>query len=412
MEGGLLEAVRCSDAQEVSRILASGADPNVPDELGETPIFEATAVGHTNIVALLLMSRADPEYRSSQGMVARQMALEHTALLLDLCSGKRIDAAAWEEGMAALSAPLRAPFARQFQGAPTMEEPSQDADPAQPTSNMDAAETEAAKMETGRDKEDETPAAREVEPLVDGTNFPDQRDSEVAEQIDHATQEGNLVSQCDTSEPLDGSNVCKSGSIYDAFKTSDSTAPVEDPPNQADPTMAVCEESEGGIPHIVLHSPVVALRCEPCMRSVVVRHLRPGDRINLGDWDATRQWRKIYGEAAWMPVRHPTLGTLARAEGTREDRVDPSPWQPSDRGSNPGPSLSVQDAWKQLYEGGILTIPPPNGCNESSIAGEALLEAAMGGKPTAQGEKALASLDLNTVEYVMKAALQQLHIQK
>ena len=27
--------------QEVSRILASGADPNVPDELGETPIFEA-----------------------------------------------------------------------------------------------------------------------------------------------------------------------------------------------------------------------------------------------------------------------------------------------------------------------------------------------------------------------------------
>lgn len=37
------------------------------------------------------------------------------------CSGKRIDAAAWEEGMAALSAPLRAPFARQFQGAPTME---------------------------------------------------------------------------------------------------------------------------------------------------------------------------------------------------------------------------------------------------------------------------------------------------
>ena len=27
--------------QEVARILAAGADPNEPDELGETPIFEA-----------------------------------------------------------------------------------------------------------------------------------------------------------------------------------------------------------------------------------------------------------------------------------------------------------------------------------------------------------------------------------
>ena len=48
---------------------------------------EATAVGHANIVALLLMSRADPDYRSPQGMVARQMALEPAALLLDLCLG-------------------------------------------------------------------------------------------------------------------------------------------------------------------------------------------------------------------------------------------------------------------------------------------------------------------------------------
>lgn len=47
-------------------------------------------MGHTNIVALLLMSRADPEYRSSQGMVARQMALEHTALLLDLWLGLKV----------------------------------------------------------------------------------------------------------------------------------------------------------------------------------------------------------------------------------------------------------------------------------------------------------------------------------
>ena len=54
------------------------------------PPDQATAVGHANIVALLLMSRADPEYRSSQGMVARQMALEHTALLLDLWLGSKV----------------------------------------------------------------------------------------------------------------------------------------------------------------------------------------------------------------------------------------------------------------------------------------------------------------------------------
>ena len=34
-----------SGLQDVARILAAGADPNVPDELGETPIFEATANG-------------------------------------------------------------------------------------------------------------------------------------------------------------------------------------------------------------------------------------------------------------------------------------------------------------------------------------------------------------------------------
>lgn len=31
--------------EEVARLLAAGADPNEPDELGETPIFEAQLVG-------------------------------------------------------------------------------------------------------------------------------------------------------------------------------------------------------------------------------------------------------------------------------------------------------------------------------------------------------------------------------
>lgn len=42
---------------------------------------------HVEIVALLLLARADPQHQSLQGMVARQMALEATASLLDLSLG-------------------------------------------------------------------------------------------------------------------------------------------------------------------------------------------------------------------------------------------------------------------------------------------------------------------------------------
>ena len=75
-------------------------------------------------------------------------------------------------------------------------------------------------------------------------------------------------------------------------------------------------------------------------------------------------------------------------------------------------NASVQEVWRQLYEGGILNIPPPNGHNASSVASQALVEAATTGRAqTIQGEKALASLDVATVEYVMTAALQHLQVQ-
>lgn len=409
MEGTLLEAVRCSDAQEVARILAAGADPNEPDELGETPIFEATAVGHANIVALLLMSRADPDYRSPQGMVARQMALEPAALLLDLCSGRRSDAASWDEGLAHLSGPLRAPFARQFQK--TGEEPNadgEDQDPFVQHENLPGSPGSPespgpAVFEDGKQEEvdgssfdpkmedspkSQQPGLEPLEPVNEGATVPAAERDVERQEVDSRQLDNELL-----ESPADPSAAAQK--IQEA---KDEAPEDEFPANGTDVDV--------GTPHVVLHSPMIAVRREPCTRSVVLRYMRPGEKIALAEWDATHQWRRAFGEDAWVPVRHPTLGTLARPEGSGKDQMNGT------HGKGGDMNASVQEVWRQLYEGGILNIPPPNGHNASSVASQALVEAATTGRAqTIQGEKALASLDVATVEYVMTAALQHLQVQ-
>lgn len=98
-----------------------------------TPDHEGTARGvlkrAMSKIKSLHLCRVRGKFPCSPGIDYEQLLLgiplETKGMMLPICSlrcsGKRIDAAAWEEGMAALSAPLRAPFARQFQGAPTME---------------------------------------------------------------------------------------------------------------------------------------------------------------------------------------------------------------------------------------------------------------------------------------------------
>lgn len=348
---GLLEAVRCSDAQEVARILAAGADPNEPDELGETPIFEATAVGHANIVALLLMSRADPDYRSPQGMVARQMALEPAALLLDLCSGRRSDAAAWDEGLAHLSGPLRGPFARQFQKTlKIFEEPNgEDQHPFVQHENLPGSpESPGPVFENGNQGVDGS--------STDATaTVPAERDER--QEVDSRQLDNELL-----ETPADPSEGQQSQQTKDE-------APEEFPAN------GTGTDEDVGTPHVVIHSPMIAVRREPCTRSVVLRYLRPGEKIVLAEWDATHQWRRAFGEDAWVPVRHPTLGTLARPEGAQgKDQMNGIHGQGGDM------NASVQEVWRQLYEGGILNIPPPNGHNASSVASQALVEAATTGR--------------------------------
>ena len=163
---------------------------------------------------------------------------------------------------------------------------------------------------------------------------------------------------------------------------------AEDVPEASEELPAQGEVVEGL--HVVLHSPLVALRREPSLRSPVARYVRCGAQLRLGDCDATQQWRRVQGEEAWMPLRHPTLGPLVKQLGEEE------------------PEMTVQEAWRQLYEAGVLNMPPPEQMNEAMVASKALVQAAQGLPATEEGEKALAQLDVETVRYVMTAALEHL----
>eukprot|EP00438_Fugacium_kawagutii_P024559 Skav223339 [mRNA] locus=scaffold200:265029:269553:+ [translate_table: standard] len=432
MEGTLLDAVRSSDdqerlsraalprgdppsaLQEVARLLAAGADPNEPDELGETPIFEApaTAGGDANIVALLLMSRADPEYRSSQGMVARQMALDSTALLLDLCLGKFQGKLCFEAGVAMGGVQpevVKSTEEEEKEACHPGEEASEDrplhpeiCETFSPSSQGEVGGKEKEHQETtpmlSEDPQEPGDLPDPLEgfkPVEESVEKQLVSESHLEPQLNH--EDSEAVGQHDLLEP-DGQT---SGDLGDL-------TPQEEV--EGDPVKSVDSDVASALSasHVVLHSPMIAVRRKPCMRSPVLRYLRPGDRIDLAEWDESQQWRRVPGEDAWVPVRHPTLGVLARAEG--KDHFAAA--MGAAMGLNGKGGLTVKEAWRQLYEGGILNIPPPDGDNVASVAGQALAEAATTGRAqTMQGEKALASLDLATVEYVMTAALQHLHLQ-
>ncbi|CAK9041312.1 Ankyrin-1 (ANK-1) (Erythrocyte ankyrin), partial [Durusdinium trenchii] len=69
-------AARTGNVGEVLRLLEQGQNPNRGDELGETPLFEAAACGSVEVVAALLVHRADPEQTSFSGGLAADLATE------------------------------------------------------------------------------------------------------------------------------------------------------------------------------------------------------------------------------------------------------------------------------------------------------------------------------------------------
>lgn len=68
-------AARAADVDEVLHLLTNaGEDPNLTDEFGETPLFEAAASGNADVVAALLLNSADPNKRSLAGGRAADFA--------------------------------------------------------------------------------------------------------------------------------------------------------------------------------------------------------------------------------------------------------------------------------------------------------------------------------------------------
>jgi len=66
----LLRAAAAGDVGEVKQCLNSGANANIKDDKGQTPLILASASGHTAIAAILLDKRADPNLQSNEGLTA------------------------------------------------------------------------------------------------------------------------------------------------------------------------------------------------------------------------------------------------------------------------------------------------------------------------------------------------------
>ncbi|AKT34475.1 Ankyrin repeat [Pyrobaculum sp. WP30] len=73
--GCLVDAVRRGDVQEVARLLAAGADPNVRDPDGETPLHIAAEQCRADLAELLLKHGADPSARDNQGKTPLHIAV-------------------------------------------------------------------------------------------------------------------------------------------------------------------------------------------------------------------------------------------------------------------------------------------------------------------------------------------------
>jgi ankyrin len=79
-ESPLDTAVRSGNAQEVEHLLASGADPNAPDDRGNPPLVQAAWGGNTVVIASLINHGADVNRRNHE--------MGGTALLYAVLSGR------------------------------------------------------------------------------------------------------------------------------------------------------------------------------------------------------------------------------------------------------------------------------------------------------------------------------------
>jgi uncharacterized protein len=73
----LLRAARAGNADTVRSLLASpNVDVNGIDEHGNTPLIEAARFGHNEVVAALLLTKAEVKTRNDEGKTALMLAAE------------------------------------------------------------------------------------------------------------------------------------------------------------------------------------------------------------------------------------------------------------------------------------------------------------------------------------------------
>jgi ankyrin repeat protein len=63
------------DVERVKKLLEKGANPNIQDEVGRTPLRNAAFKGHVDVVKLLLEHGADPNIQNEYGDTPLHMAV-------------------------------------------------------------------------------------------------------------------------------------------------------------------------------------------------------------------------------------------------------------------------------------------------------------------------------------------------
>jgi ankyrin repeat protein len=77
-DAGLLAAARTGHVGTVRDMLTAGANVNMKDEHGNTPLIEAARNGHDDVVRTLLAAGADPKLTNEDGKTALMLAQQNS----------------------------------------------------------------------------------------------------------------------------------------------------------------------------------------------------------------------------------------------------------------------------------------------------------------------------------------------
>ena len=101
----LHDAAEKGDIEEVSRLIAQGADVNAKDNDGITALYIASETGHAEIVSLLLAARADVNAKHDNGMTTQMAASYrgHSEIVSLLLAAGADVTATFNDGMTAIS---------------------------------------------------------------------------------------------------------------------------------------------------------------------------------------------------------------------------------------------------------------------------------------------------------------------